>query len=61
MNENPLIMGNQADTLEELRARVRHMAQWAEGDDENRALQQDLRMINGALSWLQNQADSTKI
>lgn len=60
MNENPLIMGNQADTLEELRARVTYMAQWAEGDDGNRALQQDLRMMDGALTWLQHQYEAGK-
>lgn len=55
MNENPLIMDNPADTLEELRVRLTHVAQWAENDEEYRALLQDLRMMLGTVIWLQSE------
>lgn len=60
-SSNPLIMDTPADTLDEMRARVVYMSQWAEADDENRALLQEMRMMFEAIAWLQCQLDPAKI
>lgn len=60
-SSNPLIMSSAAETLEEMRARVMYMAQWAESDTEKRALLQEMRMMFEAIQWLQHQLDDTKI